>query len=143
MPKVPSIFTRMINGQMAARFVWKDPVCFAIMTISPLRPGHLLVIPRKEVDHWLDLDDATANHLILAARSLGKALMHAYNPTKVGVIIAGLEVRHVHIHLVPIEHVNDLDFSRQNPNTTAIDIDRAAALVRDGLRALGFKEVAE
>ena len=140
---MPSIFTRMIEGQMAARFVWKDPVCFAIMTISPLRPGHLLVIPRKEVDHWLDLDDATTNHLFLAARSLGKALKHAYNPTKVGMIIAGLEVRHVHIHLVPIDHVHHLDFSRQDPNATAVDLDRSAASIRDALRALGCKEVAE
>ena len=140
---MPSIFTRMIEGQMAARFVWKDPVCFAIMTISPLRPGHLLVIPRKEVDHWLDLDDATANHLFLAARSLGKALMHAYKPTKVGMIIAGLEVRHVHLHVVPIDHIHHLDFSRQDPNATAVDLDRSAASIRDALRALGCKEVAE
>ena len=140
---MPSIFTRMIEGQMAARFVWKDEVCFAIMTISPLRPGHVLVIPRKEVDHWLDLDDFTAAHLLHAARSVGKALMKAYSPTKVGLMIAGLEVRHVHMHLVPIDHVNDLDFSRQDPNATAIDLDRAAASIREALRTLGFKEVAD
>jgi histidine triad (HIT) family protein len=140
---MPSIFTKMIEGQMAARFVWKDEVCFAIMTISPLRPGHVLVIPRKEVDHWIDLEDFVAAHLLHAARSIGKALMKAYSPTKVGLMIAGLEVRHVHIHLVPIDHVNDLDFSRQDPNATAIDLDRAAASIREALRTLGFKEVAE
>jgi len=140
---MPSIFTRMMKGEMSARFVWKDEVCIAIMTISPLRPGHVLVIPRQEVDHWLDLDDATAAHLLRAAKSIGRALMHAYRPTRVGLMIAGLEVRHVHVHLVPIDHVNDLDFSRQDPNATAIDLDRAAASVREGLRAIGCKEVAE
>ena len=140
---MPSIFTRIIQGQMQARFVWKDEVCVGILTISPLKPGHVLVIPRKEVDHWIDLDDATGAHLLKVAKSIGKALMHAYKPTKVGLVIAGLEVRHVHLHVVPIEDVHDLDFSRQDPNATAVDLDRAAISVRGGLKALGFKEVAE
>jgi histidine triad (HIT) family protein len=95
------------------------------------------------VDHWIDLDDATADHLFRTAKSLGKALMHAYSPTKVGMVIAGLEVRHVHLHVVPIDGIHDLDFSRQDPNATAVDLDRAAANVRQSLRALGFREVAE
>ena len=135
-----SIFTKMIEGQMAARFVWKDEVCFAIMTISPLRPGHVLVIPRKEVDHWIDLEDFVAAHLLHAARSIGKALMKAYSPTKVGLMIAGLEVRHVHVHLVPMDDIHDLDFARQDPNPDPKALDRAAEAIRAALRDLGFEK---
>ena len=137
-----SIFTKIIEGEMPGRFVWKDKVCVGLMTISPLRAGHVLVIPRKEVDHWIDLDEATAAHLVRTARSIGHALMHAYKPTKVGLVIAGLEVRHVHLHVLPIDRLKDLDFSKQDPNATAVDLDRAAQTVRDSLKALGFVETA-
>lgn len=137
-----SIFSRIIQGEIPGRIVWKDEVCVAMLTIAPLRPGHTMVIPRKEVDHWLDLDDATAAHLTNVAKSVGKALMKAYKPAKVGLIIAGLEVRHVHLHVVPIDRISDLDFAHQDPNATAVDLDRAAENIRENLKALGFKEAA-
>jgi histidine triad (HIT) family protein len=112
------------------------------MSIAPLRPGHTLVVPRKEVDHWLDLDDRTMAHLTRVAKSIGQALMHGFKPAKVGLMIAGLEVRHVHLHVVPINEIVDLDFARQDPNATAVDLDRAAERVRESLRAMGFQEAA-
>jgi len=136
-----SIFTRILNGEIPGRFVWKDDVCGAFLTIAPLRPGHTLVVPRREVDHWLDLDDATAAHLVKVAKSIGKALMHGFKPEKVGLIIAGLEVRHVHLHVVPINGLRDLDFSNQDSNATAIDIEKAAERIRESLTALGYREV--
>ena len=137
-----SIFTKIIDGEVPARFVWKDDVCVAFLSIAPLRPGHVLVVPRKEVDHWLDLDDGTMAHLTRVARSVGRALMHGFRPEKVGLMIAGLEVRHVHLHVVPIREIVDLDFARQDPNATAVDLDRAAERVRGSLRALGLREAA-
>ena len=135
-----SIFTKIIAGEAPGRFVWKDDVCVAFHSIAPLRPGHVLVVPRKEVDHWLDLDDRTMAHLTQVAKSIGRALMHGFKTEKVGLVIAGLEVRHVHLHVVPIQTVGDLDFARQDPNATAVDLDRAAARVRESLRAMGFRE---
>jgi histidine triad (HIT) family protein len=139
---MPNVFTKIIAGEMPARFVWKDAVCVVFLSIAPLRPGHALVVPRKEVDHWLDLDDRTMAHLTQVAKSIGRAQMHAFKPAKVGLVIAGLEVRHVHLHVVPIDRVADLDFARQDPDVTAVDLDRAAERIRESLRAMGFAEVA-
>ena len=138
---MPGIFTKIIAGELPARFVWKDDLCVAFLTVAPLRPGHTLVVPRREVDHWLDLDDATAAHLVKVAKSVGKALMLGFKPTKVGLIIAGLEVRHVHLHVVPMNTIADLDFAHQDPNATTVDLDRAAERIRESLASLGFREV--
>jgi histidine triad (HIT) family protein len=135
-----TVFTRIIQGEIPGRFVWKDDLCVAFLTIAPLRPGHTLVVPRKEVDHWLDLDDATTAHLMKVAKAIGKSLLKGFKPAKVGLVIAGLEVRHVHLHVVPIDRVSDLDFARQDPQATAVDLDASAELIREGLRALGHKE---
>jgi diadenosine tetraphosphate (Ap4A) HIT family hydrolase len=139
---MPTVFTKIIAGEMPARFVWKDAVSVAFLSIAPLRPGHTLVVPRKEIDHWLDLDDRTMAHLTQVAKSIGRAQMHAFKPEKVGLVIAGLEVRHVHLHVVPIQKVSDLDFAKQDPDVTAVDLDRAAERIRESLRAMGFGEVA-
>ena len=139
---MPSIFTKIIAGQIPARFVWRDDVCVAFLSIAPLKPGHTLVVPRKEVDHWLDLDDRTMGHLAQVGKTIGRALMHAFRPAKVGLIIAGLEVRHVHLHIVPMDDVGDLDFAHQDPNATAVDLDSAAGRIRESLRAMGRQEVA-
>jgi histidine triad (HIT) family protein len=139
---MPSIFTKIIKGQLPARFVWKDEACVAFLSIAPLRPGHTLVVPRREVDHWLDLDATGLAHLFGVSKVIGQALQAEFKPTKVGLMIAGLEVRHLHIHLVPIDAVHDLDFSKQDPNATAQDLDRAAERIREGLRRMERKEVA-
>ncbi|MBI4230832.1 MAG: HIT family protein [Planctomycetes bacterium] len=130
---MPGVFSRIIAGELPARFVWQDPVCVAFLSTSPLKPGHTLVVPRKEVDDWLDLDDATRSHLFTVARTLGLAIRRAFKPLKVGVMIAGLEVRHVHIHLVPIDAVGDLDFAKQDRNPSPAALDAAAESIRRAL----------
>ena len=120
---MPSIFTRIINGELPGHFVWRDDLCIAIMTIAPLKPGHVLVIPREEIDHWLDLPQALLTHLHQTAQTISKALQTVYQPKKVGLMIAGLEVPHVHLHLVPIDQVHDLDFK----NATETDATQLAA----------------
>lgn len=136
-----TLFTRIINGELPGRFVWRDERCVAFTSIHPLRPGHTLVVSRTEVDHWLDLEPDLAAHLMTVAQSIGKAVQHAFNPVKVGLMLAGLEVPHVHLHVVPIGGLHDLDFSRQDLNAKPADLDRAAEAVRGALRTLGFSQV--
>ena len=138
-----SIFTQIIAGKLPARFVWKDPLAVAFLTIHPLRPGHTLVVPRAEVDHWIDLEPALASHLVHAAQSIGKAIDRAFRPAKVGLMIAGLEVPHTHLHVIPIRELSDLNPARQDLNPDPADLDHAAEAIRDALRALGCREVSE
>ncbi|MCK6553298.1 HIT family protein [Candidatus Binatia bacterium] len=138
---MPTIFTRIIDGELPGRFVWRDARCVAFLSINPLRPGHTLVVPRAEVDHWIDLPPDVAAHLMTVARAIGCAQQRAFNPTKVGLMIAGLEVPHVHLHVVPIDGVHDLDFANQERNAQPADLDRAAEALRRALRELGYAEV--
>jgi histidine triad (HIT) family protein len=139
---VATLFTRIINGDLPARFVWKDKLCVAFLSIRPLRPGHVLVVPRTEVDHWVDAEPALIAHLMQTAQVIGNAQMVAFRPNRIGMMIAGLEVPHLHVHVVPIRGVHDLDFSNQDPNPDPDEMDRAAASIRTELRALGFPEAA-
>jgi histidine triad (HIT) family protein len=139
---VASLFTRIIKGELPARFVWQDELCVAFLSIHPLRPGHTLVVPRAEVDHWLDAEPDLLAHLMQTAQVVGKAQMVAFRPNRIGMMIAGLEVPHLHFHVVPIRGVHDLDFSNQDPNPDPGEMDRAAAAIRTELRALGFPEAA-
>jgi histidine triad (HIT) family protein len=140
---VATLFTRIINGEIPGHFVWRDDHCVAFLSIHPLRPGHTLVVSRAEVDHWLDLEPQLAAHLTTVAQSIGKALQRAFNPTKVGLMIAGLEVPHVHLHVVPIGGLHDLDFSRQDLNAKPEELERAAVTVRSALQALGFRQATD
>jgi histidine triad (HIT) family protein len=135
---VPSLFTRIIQGELPGRFVWRDERCVAFLTIAPIRPGHLLVVPRREVDHWLDLEPELAAHLTEVARTLGRALQRAFPCKKVGLMIAGLEVPHTHLHVLPIDRLQDMDFANQDPEARAEDLDEAAEKVRASLRSLGL-----
>ncbi len=137
-----SVFTRIINGELPGRFVWKDERCVAFLSIAPLKPGHTLVVPRDEVDHWLDLDPALMQHLTHVSQCVGKAIASGFDPVRVGTMILGLEVPHVHIHVVPIWGVHDLDFANADPNAKPEDLDAAAEVVRRGLRAQGRSEAA-
>jgi histidine triad (HIT) family protein len=138
-----SVFTKIINGELPGRFVWKDDQAVVFMTINPVKPGHVLVVPRAEVDHWIDLEPDLAKHLMGVAQCVGKAIQRAFRPLKVGSALVGIEVPHVHIHLVPLDAIADLDFSKANPNPRAEDLDAAAQKIRTELRALGYSEAAE
>jgi histidine triad (HIT) family protein len=140
---MPSIFTRIIDGELPGRFVWRDDRCVAFLSINPLRPGHVLVVPREEVDHWLDLDPSLLDHVMHVAQKVGTALQDAYQPEKVGLMLAGLEVPHVHVHLVPIEGLADMDFANADTDPDAGALDEAAQKVRGALRSAGHAEVAD
>lgn len=133
----------IIDGELPGRFVWKDEQCVAFLSINPLAPGHTLVVPREEADHWIDLDGELAQHLMAVSQKIGIALQHGFRPTKVGMMIAGLEVPHVHIHLVPIQGVHDLDFENANLAPDPDDLDASADRIRAALRALGHLEASD
>jgi histidine triad (HIT) family protein len=134
---VPTVFTRIIDGELPARFVHRDDRCVAFLSINPLQPGHTLVVPVREVDHWIDLDDDLAAHLVLVAKRIATAQQSAFAPERVGLMIAGLEVPHVHLHVVPIRGVHDLDFANADPDPDPARLDDAAAALRAALDAGG------
>ena len=138
-----SIFTMIINGDIPGRFVWQDDRAVAFLTIAPLRPGHTLVVPRDEVEHWVDLDPGLLAHLTAVSQAIGKAIDTAFHPEKVGMMIAGLEVPHVHLHVVPIDTVHDLDFANADTDPSPDSLDDAAARIRAALRTLGYEQVAD
>lgn len=133
-----SVFARIIAGELPADFVWRDEVCVAFLSIRPLRPGHTLVVPRLEIDHWLDLEPGLLTHLASTAQTIGKAQMAAFKPTRIGLLLAGLEVPHVHFHVVPIREAHDLDFGNQDPNPDPAMMKQAGDSLRQELRRLGF-----
>jgi len=137
-----TIFTRIIEGDLPARFVWKDERCVAFLSINPLRSGHVLVVPRVEVDHWLDLDEDLMAHLMNVSRRVGRAIQRGFEPTRVGLIVAGLEVPHLHIHVLPIDGIEDLNFENAAREPDPAALDRAADTIRRELARLGFDEVA-
>ena len=136
-----TIFTRIIDGELPGRFVWRDDVCVAFLSINPLRAGHTLVVPRAEVDHWIDLPPAVNAHLVRVAQQIAAAQQDAFSPVRIGLMIAGLEVPHTHLHVVPIESVHDLDFDRADRNPDPAALDDAAERLRAALHARGAADV--
>jgi histidine triad (HIT) family protein len=128
---VASVFTRM----------WRDERAVAFLSIEPLQPGHTLVVPVQEVDHWTDLEPELARHLMEVAQWVGKAQMQAFQPRRIGMAIVGLEVPHVHLHVTPIHEMRNLDFSTVDRSPDAEDMDAAAARIREALRELGRSAV--
>jgi histidine triad (HIT) family protein len=134
-----SIFTRIIDGEIPGEFVWRDDRCVAFLSINPLHEGHVLVVPREEVDHWVDLDDDLAAHLFVVARKIGKVQDALWNPMRVGLMIVGEEVPHVHLHVVPIDRVADLDFANAAAGPPD-DFTQVAERLRAGLADAGHPE---
>ena len=137
---MPSVFSRIIDGELPARFVWKDDLCVAFLSNRPLRMGHTLVVPRRQVDHWTDLEAELRDHLFATAQRLGRAVKDAFGAARAGLVIAGLEVPHCHLHVVPVDRLSDLDFSRQDPNPDPAEMDQAAAAIQSALQQLGYVE---
>lgn len=134
---MPTVFTRIIEGEIPGTFVWRDEECVAFLSVNPLRRGHTLVVPRAEVDHWIDCPPELSTHLFSVARIIGAALQRAFQPTRVGLMIAGLEVPHLHIHVVPIDGVHDLDFANAASHVDPAELESAAVAIRTELQAAG------
>ncbi|MEY3511936.1 MAG: hypothetical protein RL486_601, partial [Actinomycetota bacterium] len=115
------------------RFVYRDDMCVAFLTIAPICPGHTLVVPRLEVDHWVDLPDELAGHLAIIARKIGAAQMTAFEAERISLIIAGLEVPHTHLHVLPITSEADIDFRKADSAVDPAELDKAANALRAAL----------
>jgi diadenosine tetraphosphate (Ap4A) HIT family hydrolase len=127
-----TIFSRIIAGELPGTFVYRDDVAVSFLTINPIVRGHALVVPVVEVDHWLDLDDDTVAHLNVVAKKIGRAQVEAFGAPRVGLIIAGLEVPHTHLHVVPMRSMADLDF-RNASEATPEQLAEVAAELRAAL----------
>lgn len=131
-----SIFTKIIDGDLPGHFVYSDDRCVALLTIEPIREGHLMVIPREEIDHWLDLPADLLGHLMRVSQHIGRALQDEYRSEKVGMMIVGLEVPHTHIHLTPIDAMGDMDFARAE-SADQDDLAAAAQSIRRAIERRG------
>lgn len=138
-----TVFSRIIAGELPGVFVWRDDHAVAFLSINPLNNGHVLVVPRAEVDHWLDLDSALAQHLMLVSQAIGKALELAFSPQRIGLVIAGFEVPHCHVHVVPMEDMHHLDFQNAAASVDPAELDQNAKRIRAALIELDFQDVAE
>lgn len=132
-----TIFTKIIDGDIPGRFVWNDDTCIAMMDIRPLHAGHLLVIPKVEVDQWTELDEATTSHLMSVAHRIANAQKAVIECERVGLMIAGFEVPHVHIHVVPMQTMAQLDFRNAEVSPKADQLDANAESIRGALRDAG------
>jgi diadenosine tetraphosphate (Ap4A) HIT family hydrolase len=132
-----TVFTRIIDGELPGRFVWRDDEVVAFLSINPLSQGHVLVVPVAEVDHWLDLDPALWLRLSEVSRHVGQAIQQAFDPPRVGQMIAGFEVPHVHIHVFPAADLDAMSFEHADPSPVPEDLDDAAERIRNALRGLG------
>ncbi|MGD2033539.1 MAG: HIT family protein [Bacteroidales bacterium] len=106
-----SIFSKIIQGEIPCYKVAEDENCFAFLDINPLSEGHTLVVPKKEIDYYFDLDDELFTGMNLFAKKLAGAIDKSVDCERVGVAVIGLEVAHAHIHLVPLKNIGDLNFA--------------------------------
>lgn len=133
---MPSVFTRIVNGEIPCHKVAEDENYLAFLDISPLREGHTLVIPKKEVDYILLLDDDVYPGLWNFAKKIGLAIEKAVPCKRIGITVIGLEVPHAHIHLIPIDSLYDMDFSRAKLNPSQEELSQTAARIRKALGEL-------
>ena len=108
---MPTLFTRILNGDIPGTFVYRDDQCAAFLSINPLADGHVLVVPVEEVDHWVDLSPTLSGHLFTVSHRLGIAIQKAFPCERVGMIIAGYEINHCHIHLIPTQNIGQFNFA--------------------------------
>jgi histidine triad (HIT) family protein len=108
-----SVFTRIVNGEIPSHKVAETANCLAFLDVFPLAPGHVLVIPKQETDLIFDLETELYTELHLFSRDVAKAIKKVIPCRRVGVAVIGLEVPHAHIHLVPLNQINDINFTRE------------------------------
>ena len=106
---MPSIFTRIINRELPAHIVWENDKYIAFLSIQPVNPGHLLVVPKKEIGYIFDMNDEDYKEIMITAKRLAGPLQKATNAKRIGLSVEGFGVDHVHVHLIPINEMNEMD----------------------------------
>lgn len=132
-----SVFSMIINRELPGRFVYEDDEVVAFLTIEPMTPGHTLVVPREEVDNWQDIEPAVFNKVMAVSQKIGKAVCKAFGAERSGLIIAGLEVPHLHVHVFPARNLSDFGFANVDRNPSPQSLDEAQAKIKAALAELG------
>ena len=127
---MPTIFTRIINREIPGHIVLEDERYIAFLDINPLVPGHTLVVPKKEIDYIFDLDDETLAGLHLFAKKVAKNIEKAIPCERIGIAVVGLEVPHTHVHLVPLNSMDDINFSRPKLKPSKDELQAVAAKIK-------------
>ena len=140
---MPSVFTLIINGDLPGHFVWSDERCVGFLSINPITDGHALVVPRAEVDHWIDLGADDAAHLMRVGHHIGTALQAVFSPARVGLMIAGFEVPHTHVHVLGLETMGDMSFANAAAEVDHAELAGFATSIRTALSAAGHPEAAD
>ena len=125
-----SLFTKIINREIPAHIVAEDERYIAFLDINPLVMGHTLVVPKKEVDYIFDLDDETLAGLNIFCKKVASAIEKSFSCLRVGVAVIGLEVPHTHVHLVPLNSMADINFSREKLKLSPEELANAAEKIR-------------
>ena len=135
-----SVFTHILQGMSPGRFIWRDEICFAILTIEPRKPGHTLVIPLAEVDRWTDLSEEDAMHIFRVGRIIGLAQQAEWDSPRVGLMYEGYMVPHSHLHVWPSWTVFEYSHTGIDRNARPAELDAAASRLRSRLVAEGHGE---
>jgi diadenosine tetraphosphate (Ap4A) HIT family hydrolase len=131
-----TVFTKIINGEIPGRFVYEDDDIVAFLTIAPITQGHTLVVPRAEIDNWQDIEPAAFGRVMEVSQLIGRAVSKAFGVARAGVIIAGLEVPHLHVHVFPARDLSDFGFANADPNPSQESLDEAQAKIKAALAEL-------
>lgn len=121
-----SIFTKIINRELPGNFVYETETVAAFLTIAPLSPGHTLVVPKQEVDYWESMQTELFQQLNSVAQLVGQAIKIAYQPARIGLVIAGFEVPHTHIHVFGANNLADFNFANVDDSVTAEELGQQA-----------------
>jgi diadenosine tetraphosphate (Ap4A) HIT family hydrolase len=131
-----TVFTKIINGEIPSRFVYEDDDVVAFLTIEPMTQGHTLVVPRAEIDNWQDVDSADFARVMAVAQRIGKAVSKAFDTERSGLIIAGLEVPHLHVHVFPARNLADFGFANVDRDPSPESLDEAQSKIKAALAEL-------
>lgn len=132
-----TLFTRIIKGEIPGRFVWKDDDVVAFLTIAPITGGHTMVVPRQEIEHWVVAEPELLGKVMTVAHTIAKAQTEAFGAKRVGVLMEGYEVPHLHVHVWPTQSAADFDVHNVDRNPDPVVMDENAERLRAALRAAG------
>lgn len=136
---MPTVFSLIINGDLPGHFVWSDDVCVGFLSINPITDGHTLVVPRAEVDQWTDIDAGDAAHMMSVSHHLGNAIKSVFSPERIGLMIAGFEVPHTHIHVMQLNDMSDMSFANAATTVNHGQLGGFAGSIRQELEAAGHR----
>ena len=130
---MPTLFSRIVNGEIPSYKIAEDKDYYAFLDINPLAEGHTLVIPKQETDYIFDLDDKSLAGMMVFAKKIAQAIDKTMPCKRVGIAVLGLEVPHAHIHLIPINGVHDIEFSRPKLKLTPERFNQIAEKIKAAL----------